>query len=274
MSTAFSVIYDEFAENLNALKAVVTAFSTPTTGSGKTRVAAANSVTLLLAATFEEFVREMARAYARAVVASCATIDDVPTKLVKHAWARYVDGFSKMQLDTKIRREESIASAKSRFSTVHDFSAGDLSKDIYKELIHNENNMRPQQINFLFAISDVSNLCHQICDKPPLTRLFNSNDQGKINGYLMRDLDAFMERRNDVAHAVAMSSSSGPDELSKEIEFFRCIGESMSLTLDALAPQPYSAPTSTSASVGTIAAQRGFILRLLDRFIGSKLIGG
>ncbi|MGO7155845.1 MAE_28990/MAE_18760 family HEPN-like nuclease [Rhizobium leguminosarum] len=278
MTTAFSVINDEFAENLDALKAVVAAFATPGAGAGKTRVAAANSVTLLLAATFEEFVREMARAYAKAVIASCATIDDVPAKLIKHVWTRYVDGFAKMQFETKTKREESIAAAHSRFTLVHQFSIGDLGKDIYKELIHNENNMRPQQINNLFTISSVSNLCLQISNKAPITAFFNSTDQGKVHGLFMDELDDFMHRRNDVAHAIAMSSSSGSDQLAKDIEFLRCIGEAMSLTLDALAPQPYSPPSTSPAAALTLPAElpsvtsdmsQGMLARLFSRLRAS-----
>jgi hypothetical protein len=273
MSTAFSVLFDEFAENLDALKAVVAAFSTPGAGTGKTRVAAANSVTLLLAATFEEFVRELARAYAKAVIASCATIDDVPTKLIKHVWTRYVDGFAKMQFDSKTKREDSIAAAHSRFTVVHEFSVGDLTKDIYKELIHNENNMRPQQINNLFTISNVSNFCLLFSDKRPLTDLFNTTDQGKVHGLFMDDLDDFMGRRNDVAHAIAMSSSSGSDTLLKDIEFLRCIGEAMSQTLDAIAPNPYI-PLGPTQSGTAVAAEepaqsgesiRGMFARLFNR---------
>ncbi|WET75386.1 MAE_28990/MAE_18760 family HEPN-like nuclease [Rhizobium croatiense] len=277
MSTSFSVIYDEFAENLDALKAVVTAFATPGAGSGKTRVAAANSVTLLLAATFEEFVREMARAYAKALIASCATIDDVPARFIKHVWTRYVDGFEKMQFDSKLKREDSVAAAHARFTVVHEFSNGDLGKDIYEELIHNENNMRPRQINELFTISNVSNLCLLIADKTPLASLFNSTEQGKIHGFLMKDLDDFMDRRNDVAHAVAMSSSSGSDQLEKDIEFLRCIGEALSLTLDALAPLPYAAPAASQptnsaqqiTSPTTAESQPGPVARFFGRLFGS-----
>ncbi|MFC3165305.1 MAE_28990/MAE_18760 family HEPN-like nuclease [Ciceribacter thiooxidans] len=278
MTTEFSVIYEEFAENLEALKAVVTAFSTPGAGSGKTRVAAANSATLLLAATFEEFVREMARAYAKAVIASCATIDDVPMKFIKHVWSRYVDGFAKMQFDNKIKREESISAAHSRFTLFHEFSLGDLSKDIYKELIHNENNMRPQQINNLFTISNLSNLCLQISETYPLSGHFNSPDQGKIHGLLLDDLNDFMQRRNDVAHAIAMSSSSGSDQLAKDIEFLRCIGEAMSITLGALAPKPYcslehaqpaTSPIAMQAAPAPSNGQQGMLARLFHRLRAS-----
>ena len=45
----------------------------------------------LLAATFEEFVREMARAYARAVVASSKSIEMLPSRLAHAAWRRTME---------------------------------------------------------------------------------------------------------------------------------------------------------------------------------------
>ena len=48
----------------------------------KLRIAAANSATLLVAATFEEFIREMAREYARAVVLGVEKFDKLPSDLV------------------------------------------------------------------------------------------------------------------------------------------------------------------------------------------------
>ena len=42
--------------------------------------------------------------------------------------------------------ESEFADALSRFNVIYAFCRGDLSQDIYKELIHNENNMRPREI--------------------------------------------------------------------------------------------------------------------------------
>ena len=78
VSTDFAVITEEFDNDLDAFRLLVNAFDDPQTSAPKARIAAANSSTLLLAATFEEFVREMARAYARAVVASSQSIELLP----------------------------------------------------------------------------------------------------------------------------------------------------------------------------------------------------
>ncbi|MCJ8237777.1 HEPN domain-containing protein [Peteryoungia algae] len=275
MSALFQVIQEEFETNLAALSAVVGTFSGPATVSAKARVAAANSVTLLLAATFEEFTREMARTYAKCVVASCRGIDEIPHKLLAQAWKRSMDGLSKLQFDTPTKRQNSVNAIHTRYTDVFDFTNGDLSKDIYTTLIHNENNMRPSQINQLFAVSNLSNLCHLICNDKPLLEHFETHDQGAAHGALLRDLDEFMDRRNDVAHAIAMSSSSGPDQLMKDIDLFRCIGQAMANTLISIAPQPYAAPEEvnleTSPTPQEVAeAPVGFTRRLINYISGGQ----
>ena len=75
MATHFTVILDDFEEELEAIKILVQASADPRLGKPRTRVAGANAAVLLLAATFEEFVRQMARAFARAVVEACEAYD-------------------------------------------------------------------------------------------------------------------------------------------------------------------------------------------------------
>ena len=60
MATVFEVIAEEFNEDMEAIRSLVVTFNDPQKNL-KVRIAAANSSTLLIAATFEEFVREMAR---------------------------------------------------------------------------------------------------------------------------------------------------------------------------------------------------------------------
>lgn len=68
MNTDFSAIVYEFEKDLDNIGSIVSAFDAPKKSNSRIRVAAANSATLLLAATFEEFVREMARSYAELIV--------------------------------------------------------------------------------------------------------------------------------------------------------------------------------------------------------------
>src|SRR4051812_9322478 len=98
MSSTFEVIVGDFIDDMAAIRSLVETFSDPHK-TPKARVAAANSATLLVAATFEEFVREMAREYARAVVRSTLSFDQLPSKLASTAWKRTMDSLSKVRFD-------------------------------------------------------------------------------------------------------------------------------------------------------------------------------
>ena len=78
MTTELTLITEEFDSDLEAIRLLVNAFkNSPPISAPKARIAAANSATLLLAATFEEFVREMARAYAKAVVTAAHSLEEL-----------------------------------------------------------------------------------------------------------------------------------------------------------------------------------------------------
>lgn len=52
MASTFEIIAEEFIDDMEAIRSLVVTFSDPAK-SGKARIAAANSATLLVAATFE-----------------------------------------------------------------------------------------------------------------------------------------------------------------------------------------------------------------------------
>ncbi len=194
-----------------------------------------------MAATFEEFVREMAREQARAVVASASSFSELPAKLASTAWKRTMDSLSKVKFDgvAGASLENVFATARARFSTTFDFCNGDLSKDIYRDLIHNENNMRPGEINSLFKISGLNDVCAKVSDKTPLLDQFGETDWGKAHGKLLSGLNDFFERRNEIAHALNPGRSGSPDRISKDIDLLENFARALCETLSANAPPPF-----------------------------------
>ena len=239
MNPDFAVITDEFVDDLNAIRLLVNAFNDPQRAVPKTRIAAANSATLLLAATFEEFVREMARAHAKAVVTAATSLRDLPSGLATTAWRRTMQALARMQIDSRsnVFAEDSLFSdALARFNLIYDFCKGDFSKDIYQELIHNENNMVPREINLLFRVSDLRDVCLKLSDKKPILANFAEVEAGKAHGRLLVSLGEFFARRNGIAHSLNPSRSSGPDQILKDIDMLDAFGKALRETLEVLAP--------------------------------------
>ena len=235
MVTPFAVIFEDFEEEMTAIRVLVEASANAKLGRPRARVAGANAATLLLAATFEEFVRQMARAFAREVVEACETYDRLPPKLAAVAWKRTLNGMARIQLDPKAKnfsREGVFADALTRFTVVYEFCKGDLTQDVYGDLIHNEANMRPHEINSLFKLSGLHDVCLRASASPDLMEFFNETEQGKVNGRLVERLDDFFERRNQVAHSINAMRSSGPEQINVDIELLTTFGRALAATLE------------------------------------------
>jgi hypothetical protein len=236
MSSEYALILEEFEEELDAITTIVGTFSTPRSSTPKTRVAAINSTSLLLAATFEEFIREMARSYARHVVRASPSFDLIPSKISRVAWRRSLETLSRMKIgaqDGSSTRDTSLMGAYTKFQSVYNFCRGDVSQDIYEDLIHNENNMRSSEINNLFGIAGLKNICFEMCGCSSLARTLNESDKGKLHSQVVQSIDEFFERRNLIAHSLSIMRSVGPDQISKDINFFRALGFALREVLES-----------------------------------------
>lgn len=239
MSSQFSVIFEEFSEELEAIQVLVSASGDPKLGRPRARIAGANASILLLAATFEEFVREMARAYARSVIAAATSYEKIPSKLANVAWRRTMENLARIAINPNedaAVRESAFSEAHTKFSVVYQFCRGDITQDIYQDLIHNENNMRPGEINSLFKISNLNNVCLLVSDNDPLKELFDEKEAGKVHGLLLKSLETFFERRNQVAHSISAMRSASPNLINGDIELLSCFGAALAATLEAHVP--------------------------------------
>ena len=233
-ASIFAVIREDFVGELDAIRQLVTTFDSHGK-TAKARIAAANSATLLVAATFEEFVREMAREHARAVVARTASFDKLPKKLAATAWKRSMESLARVRFDVEqAARENLMVDTLARFLVVYEFVKGDLTQDIYRDLIHNENNMRPNELNSMFNVAGLSDVCAKVCDKPALLAFFGEIEPGKARGKLIAAFEEFFERRNGIAHALNPGQSSAPEQIVTDLDMLQAFSEAMSQTLDAL----------------------------------------
>ena len=233
MSSIFELIREEFISDLDAIRILVASLG----GSGETprvRLAAANSATLLVAATFEEYIRQSAREYARLVVSNARSFADVPNKLYATAWRRSLERLAKISFDIEDQtaRSARILTARSAFIEVQEFVCGDLTRDVFSDLIHNENNMRPHEINSMFKIAGLRDVCAKLCEMDPIKDYFGESENGKAHGKFVSAIGEFMERRNGIAHALNSGSSTGVDQILRDIDMFVALATSLSLVLD------------------------------------------
>ena len=236
MASLYSAITDEFEQELDSIRSLVDAFDDPIKGTPRVRICAANAATLLLAATFEEYVRAMAREYAKAVVQATGRFAALPGRLATRAWRRTMDTLARLRVDSAARffsSEGVYLDPQARFDGIWAFCKGDLSRDIYDDLIFNENNMRVGEINSLFSVTGLSDVCQMACGRPPLNEHFGEDEEGKAHGYLVNRIEGFFSRRNRIAHALNSGASSSPEEIRQDIDTFRALGQSLCEILES-----------------------------------------
>lgn len=150
-----------------------------------------------------------------------------------------MEGLAKIRLDARAEvfsRESIFLDAQTRFRVVYEFCRGDLSQDIYAELIHNQNNMRPQELNGLFSLSGLKNACLRSSGEASLSEFLGESDPAKANGLLVAQLEDFFERRNKVAHSLNSMTSSGTEQIERDIDLLRAFGRSLCAMLESEAP--------------------------------------
>lgn len=244
MTTVFELIKEDFINELDIIVLLVNTHDKPGRPP-KVRVAAANSATLLVAATFEEYIRQSAREYARLVVSNANSIAELPKDLCLTAWKRSMKRLGQVRFnigDQRIR-EAQLLEARTQFLTIHEFIGGDRSKDVFEDLVQNENNLRPTELNAMFKVSGLTDVCLALCDKQPMQVHFQETDTKKIHGKLVLSLDEFIERRNKIAHALDPKTSTGTDQIIKDINMLKALAESLGQVLDAPVPRSESKTT-------------------------------
>ncbi len=247
----YELISEEFIEDISALKDIIN----HTHGarlSSRAKVSAINSSILLLSARFEEYVRQMARQAARDVVKKSESINHIPRKLSATAWKKTLESVARAKIDTggkPLTLKDIHSSSIIKINAMLDFLGGDKSQDIYADLIHNESNMRPDQINALFSLCDIKDICLRISGNQKILTAFHQQDSGKAHGALIEFVNDFMETRNDIAHALGTLQSVGPETFENYIASFSLFAEALSEYLVShFNDQPPSAPLKLLAA--------------------------
>jgi hypothetical protein len=101
MATEFELIFDDFSAELGALAEM--AESSRTAGSAgltpRARIAAGNGAVLLLAAMFEEYIRQQVRAAFREKTRGATGMAEFPDKLVAVVWKRSLEALARTPFD-------------------------------------------------------------------------------------------------------------------------------------------------------------------------------
>lgn len=229
MTTDFRATADEFIQSLGTIREFVSSFdsggATP-----NVRVAAVNSAILLMAAAFEEFIKEMATLSVRHTVQTSKAISDIPSSVLRTAWRRTFSAISDLSIpqSTDIKGiMNAVNGAEARCKTLLAFLRGDVTQEIYEGLVDNDSAMRVKQINSLFGISDIKNVCKVTSQNQRIIDHFNAENADQGSADLNNFLDQFIDQRNEIAHRLNSATSLASKDVRDHIDTFCVFANSL-----------------------------------------------
>jgi len=230
-ASPFSVIADEFDGRLASLRQLPTLPNRVDGGpaSKGTRIAVVHATTLLLSATFEEFVRLMAREFATQVVNNTGKL---PDKVLEAAWKQTFGELARKAPGGRNNESE----IRDKIDLLFAFLGGDAKQGAFRRFIRNEGHLRIREINRLFKVVGINNICCEVCGHDSLFEFFDLEDRGRTHIALARGLDDFFRRRNDITHSLESVQSMAPDMIEKDINMFQAFSSDLSSTLETKAP--------------------------------------
>ena len=234
MAFQFRAVADEFCTEIQVIHALVSSFDR-TEEQSRLKAVVSNAAILLLAATFEGFVRDMAGLAARAAVARSGQVADVPNRMLRTAWQRTFNSIARFEVPQNTRTEaihQLVGRAEKRSATIFAFLRGKTSLDIYADLVQNDVNMRTREINRLFKLSEVSDVCREVSREQSVIDHFQVDSEDVAGSELANFIDRFIEQRNHIAHADTSVSSMGAGEVYNHVEAFRVFAVSLCAVLE------------------------------------------
>lgn len=236
MSTEYDAIFSEFASELDALAEMVRARADlgATALTGRARIAAGNGATLLLAAIFEEYVRQQVRAAFLEKTRRARDMKDFPVKIAATVWRRSLEGLARTpfeEIESDGRKTDARVAAILSFCVKKEITA-----DVGDVVARNDTNMRLQELGRLFNQIGLKEIVSKCCEDNSLIDWLGADGPGKAKALLESRFGDFFRRRNEIAHAIQLGSSSGPTELLNDITMFRVFAQALSTAVQTMAP--------------------------------------
>ena len=224
MAAEVDAIAEDFSRELEAIRGFLArAEITDDRRSGidsTIRVAASNASLLLLAASFEEFIRELVRESCASLFRTAARFGDIPASVAAAAWERSLYilrglGYGRPGFDR--------SAAASSLQTLDAFCLREETSIDVSELIgYNQNNMRAREINDMFKRVGISDICGLVGSRMVIVEFFGAANPNIAHARFVGHLDEFYESRNEIAHSIGSVRGTGSIQVSRHLDFFAC----------------------------------------------------
>ena len=218
------------------------------------RTAATQGSTLLVAAIFEDFVRESAIEYTKCTLENATEGGDIPFRMKKKVAEKIKFEFNSKLLkhnpnETLHEFEERVSNQFKELLSLLLVSKGDYKHNVSHQIVETRANMSSTELDRLFSTIGISNFCKQLCYFNEHFQLyFDEEDKNELYDLFLKNLDGFYSGRNTIAHSLKSAETKHPDILLENIKFFRKFGTILSMFLAAKLNDPLD-PNSMNSQV-------------------------
>lgn len=227
MPTAIEAITDDFRRELATIRDLLNVISQlPPETARRTgvRLASANASMLLLAASFEEYVREAAKDHAEYLIQN-ATAAGLPPALLGAIWERALfllrgQKFGKQGFDQE--------GAISQLTALRSFCL-ELRPDrrVAAMIGYNANNMTVKEFNDVFKRLGLDDYLAQLSISQHLADLTKSESAVETRDRLAATWKDFYEERNQIAHSIGAYNTTGVGDIIRYIAMFEAVAEAV-----------------------------------------------
>jgi hypothetical protein len=224
MPSEVETVAEEFGKELTAIRRLLESIGSSEDDKrpidGTLRVAASNGSMLLLAASFEEFIRELVKVFCTCILQSASRFDNIPLEIANAAWDRSLFILRGLKYG-RSGFDRSIAAMS--ILTLDSFC---LKENLGIEVAHlvgyNMNNMRVAEINEIFKRVGISDFCSIVGRHAAVIEFFGAPNSDVAHGKFLGQIEEFYESRNEIAHSIGTIRGTGPIQVSRYLDFFDC----------------------------------------------------
>ena len=201
---------------------------------------------MLIASYFEDFILYTATEYVNLIIREKSDITKIPngiTNSVREEIENYVKRVFRniySEEDTFIELTSKVNQRLSNIESLFKFVEGDLTSNITNRIIKTEFHLRANEINRLFKIAGINNICSMLSKRENLGKLYGFEYKNQIlknYTYIQRNLEKhlaeFYKYRNSLVHPYNKASMPYTRTLPEEINFFRAFALDLCKLLDS-----------------------------------------
>lgn len=202
---------------------------------GQARLTALNSSILYIAASFEEAVRQLGRAYVDGLIKKMIPLARMEA-IKSGLWETSSQGLVERQYGG---RAFDVDIAKNYLKILQDFCLEERDISLMRDnAVYNKRNMRAKEVNFVFGRLGISEICNKIGRANEFKTFFVVDSVAMAQDQFILFLNSFYDVRNKATHELGLFRAQGLVDSKRYIEFFaitvRRIAKVLQDDLDAL----------------------------------------